>query len=334
MPTIGLAFANRREAHSSAMKQSTGDDPLACRLEVPVAGGTLHVARSGTPDAEHVVLAIHGVTGSLMAWRTVARELDDRICLVAPDLRGRGQSRRLPGPYGIAVHVADLIAVLDHLGAPSAILVGHSMGAFLALRLAAEHRERACAVILLDAGLPFSIPDDTEQFDKAISIVAARVAATFPTTERYVQAWRAHPGFKEAWDGDRQAAEDLEAYARYDIVESGRVVRCASLPGAVRTDSKEMLADDVTRTALDRVAAPVQLLRAERGVFDAEPLIPADTLQAFAAAYPSVHIEEVAGVNHYTLILGPRYGPRRVTAAIETLCGANGSSGNGRKSPK
>src|ERR1700740_976307 len=113
------------------------DDPLSCRLEVPVAGGMLHVARAGTPDAECVVLAVHGVTGSLMVWRTLARELDERICLLAPDLRGRGRSRGLPGPYGLAAHVADLIAGLDHVGASSAVLVGHSMGAFLALRLGA-----------------------------------------------------------------------------------------------------------------------------------------------------------------------------------------------------
>jgi pimeloyl-ACP methyl ester carboxylesterase len=301
------------------MEQAICNDPLACRLEVPVAGGTLHVARAGTPDAERVVLAIHGVTGSLMAWRSIARELDERICLLAPDLRGRGQSRRHPGPYGLAAHVADLIAVLDHVGASSVVLVGHSMGAFLALRLAAEHPERAVGVVLLDAGLPFTVADDMEKFDRAISSVAARLAITYPSTHRYVEAWRAHPGFKKAWNGDRQAAEDLEAYARYDMVKSGHVVRCASVAAAVNADSKEMLTDDVTRTALDRVRGPVQLLRAERGLFDADPLIPADELEAFAAAYPWVRIEEVAGVNHYTLILGPRHGPQRVAAAIEAF---------------
>jgi lipase len=316
------------------MKQSTNDDPLASRFEVPVAGGTLHVARAGRPDAEAVALAVHGVTGSLMAWRTVARELDERVCLLAPDLRGRGQSRRLPGPYGLAPHVADLIAVLDHVGAPSAILVGHSMGAFVALRVAAEHPERALGVVLLDSGLPFTVSDgDTKQYDQAISTVSARLATAFPSTHQYVAAWRAHPGFKDAWNGDRQAAEDFEAYARYDMVEAGHVVRCASVAAAVRADSKEMLTDDVTRTALDRVRAPVQLLRAERGVFDAEPLIPADTLQAFAADYPSVGIEEVAGVNHYTLILGPRHGPQRVAAAIEALCGAVEYARHGATSP-
>jgi lipase len=304
------------------MTQSTRDDPFACRLEVPVAGGTLHVARAGTLDAERVVLAVHGVTGSLMAWRTVARELDERICLLAPDLRGRGRSRGLPGPYGLAAHVADLIAVLDHVGARSAVLVGHSMGAFLALRVAAEQPERAQGVVLLDAGVPFTVPGDTKQFDRSISTVAARLAITYRSAHQYVGAWRAHPAFKQAWDDDPRAAEEFEAYARYDMVESGHVVRCTSLAAAVQADSKEMLTDDVTRTVLDRVRAPVQLLRAERGVFDAEPLIPADDLQPFADAYPSVRIEEVAGVNHYTLILGPHHGPQRVAAAIEAFCAA------------
>jgi len=75
------------------------------------------------------VLAAHGVTASLMTWRTVARELDGGACLLAPDLRGRRRSAALPGPYGMAVHVADLLAVLDHVGAASVVLAGPSMGA-------------------------------------------------------------------------------------------------------------------------------------------------------------------------------------------------------------
>ena len=78
-----------------------------------------------------------------------------------------------------------------------------------------------------------------------------------------------------------------------------------------------MILDDATRTALDRVRAPVQLLRAEHGLFDDDPLIPADALHEFVAAHPSVRVDEVAGVNHYALIMGNSPGPRRVAAAIE-----------------
>jgi pimeloyl-ACP methyl ester carboxylesterase len=300
------------------MERSPGDDPFALRFEVPVVGGTLHVARAGPPAsaAECVVLAAHGVTASLMTWRTVARELDGRICLMAPDCRGRGRSAGLPGPYGIAAHVADLIAVLDHVGTPSAVLVGHSMGAFVVARLAAEHPERAAGVVLLDAGLPFPRPDDPgELLDSAVASAIMRLAITFPSADQYVQGWRAHPAFAHSWD------EDTEAYARYDLVDDGRVARYAASAAAVRTDSSEMVLDDVNRTALDRVRAPVQLLRAERGLFDDDPLIPADALQVFATAYPSVRVEEVADVNHYTLVMGRSPGPHRVVAAIEASCG-------------
>jgi lipase len=310
------------------MEQVPRDDPFALRFEVPVARGALHVARAGPPaaEAERVVLAVHGVTASLMTWRTVARELDGRICLLAPDLRGRGRSAGLPGPYGMAAHVADLLAVLDHVGTPTAVLVGHSMGAYLVARLAAEHPERAAAVILLDAGLPFPVPDDPrEMLDSAVANAITRLGITFPSVDLYVQGWRAHPAFAQTWD------EDIAAYARYDVVDDGRVVRCVASAAAVETDSREMVLDNANRTALDRVRAPVQLLRAERGLFDDAPLIPAAALRAFADAHPSVRVEKVADVNHYTLVMGGRPGPHQVVAAIEAACGIVWSGSRDRK---
>jgi lipase len=296
------------------MQRTRRTDPFTARLEVPVAGGSLHVASAGPPAdvADCVVLAAHGVTASLMTWQTVARELDERVCLLAVDLRGRGRSATLPGPYGIAVHVADLIAVLDHVGASSALLVGHSMGAYVVARLAAEHPARAEGVVLLDAGLPFARPDDPdEMLNSAVANAVMRLGITFASVDQYVEGWRAHPAFAHAW------ADDIEAYARYDLVQNGHVARCAASATAVRADCRDMVLDDATRNALLRVRAPVQLLRAERGLFDDDPLIPADALHAFAAEHPSVRVEEVAGVNHYTLIMGDSPGPRRVVAAIE-----------------
>jgi pimeloyl-ACP methyl ester carboxylesterase len=301
------------------MDQSQTDDPFELRFEVPVLGGTLHVARAGPPvgAADCVVLAAHGVTASLLTWRSVARRLDNRICFLAPDLRGRGRSAALPGPYGMAAHVADLIAVLDHVKAQSAVLVGHSMGAWVAARLAAEQPDRTAGLVLLDAGLPFERPDDPGALlDSAVANAVLRLSITFPSADQYVQGWRAHPAFASAWDAD------IEAYARYDLVEHGGVARCVASGAAVRTDSTEMLLDDRNRTALERVPGPIRLLRAERGLFDDDPLIPSDALRTFAASHPSVRVEDVAEVNHYTLVMGHGRGPQRVVAAIEASCGA------------
>ncbi|HMJ34275.1 MAG TPA: alpha/beta hydrolase [Baekduia sp.] len=282
------------------------------------------MARAGTPadEAETVVLAIHGVTASLMTWRAVARRLaaSGSTCLLAPDLRGRGRSATLPGPYGIATHVEDLIAVLDSVGAQRAVLVGHSMGAYVAARLAAEHPRRVAGLVLLDAGLPLPPPDDREQLlQTTVHNAVMRLDITFPSADVYVEGWRGHPAFAGTWD------DDVEAYARYDLVEEDHGARCVASATAVRVDSAEMVLDDRTRLALDRVGpdVPVQVLRAERGLFDEadNPLISAELLDAFAAGHPEARVETVAGVNHYTLVMGDTHGPAKVAAAIGAMNG-------------
>lgn len=67
---------------------------------VPVDGGKLHVGDWG--GARPVVLALHGITASHVSWTGVAARLTG-CRLVAPDLRGRGRSRDLLGPYGLGV---------------------------------------------------------------------------------------------------------------------------------------------------------------------------------------------------------------------------------------
>ncbi len=108
--------------------------PFHSSLAVPVPGGSLHVgvagAAPGTPGVP-VVLAVHGITGSHRTWAPVARHLGEAVTLLAPDLRGRGQSAGLGGPYGMAAHVDDLVAVLDHVGCPRAVVAGHSMGGYV-----------------------------------------------------------------------------------------------------------------------------------------------------------------------------------------------------------
>jgi pimeloyl-ACP methyl ester carboxylesterase len=301
------------------------NDPFDVNYKVAVAGGELEVARSGPPpdEADAVVLAVHGITASHEAWRAVARELAPRagLCVLAPDLRGRGRSADLPGPYGLAAHVADLLAVLDDAAVRSAVVAGHSMGGYAAALLAADHPERVAGLVLLDAGPADELPPGVDPHDALAMVLgpaAARLALTFPTTDDYVDMWRVHPAFAHAWN------DDVDAYVRYDlehVPEPARpdAVRSLISTAAVRTDGLELVVDEDTRTAIDRVLAPVWLLRAERGVVDDDqPMIPLDLLDDFAATHPAVQIEAVADVNHYTLLLGLGPGPSRVAAAIES----------------
>ena len=125
-------------------------------FDVPVAGGSLHVGRWG--EGDHVVMAAHGITGNHFSWQGVARALGPDVSLVAPDLRGRGLSGKLPAPFGMRAHADDLAAVLDHLDLEQAVLVGHSMGAYVATVAATRHAPRWSQVVLVDGGLPLPLP--------------------------------------------------------------------------------------------------------------------------------------------------------------------------------
>ena len=294
-------------------------DPFGARVDVPVAGGKLLLACAGPPvgAGEATVLALHGISASHMAYRTVARELGRRMraSLLVPDLRGRGRSAHLPGPFGFRAHVADLLAVLDHMGAERVVLVGHSSGAYLAARLAAQHPERAAGLVLLDSGLPsLTAPFDPEtMLEEVVGPAVERLHMRFASADDYVAGWRAHPAFAHAWSAD------VEAYARYELVSDGRTVRCVVSEDAVRADSRDLLLDGPTLTALDRVRAPVRLLGAQRGLLDDEPAMPRMLVRMFLAGHPGVRFEEVPDVNHYTLVMGDSPGPARVAAAIEAV---------------
>jgi lipase len=307
------------------------------RYELPVAGGCLNVARAGTdvPDADRVVVALHGITASHMAWRAVARVLatERGICVLAPDLRGRGRSDGLPGPYGFAAHIADLLALLDSSDVASVVLAGHSMGAYVAAEFAADHPERVASLVLVDGGLPIPIPSDKgpdELLAATLGPAAKRLDQTFPTIRDYVAMWRTHPAFAASWN------DDVEAYVNYDLKAAddspdSDAVRSRVSPEAVQTDGRELLLDESTRTALDRVLAPVQLLRAPRGLLNEDrPLIPADVLAQFVTAHPNADAATVPDTNHYTILLGQGPGPARVTAAIRAaLSGWRSSRGFG-----
>ena len=289
-------------------------DPFRGSYYIPVAGGRLHVARAG-PDpaaASAVVIVVHGITASHAAWRPAARALLERadVCLLAPDLRGRGASASLTA-NGFGDHVDDVVAVLDRLGVEQALLAGHSMGAYVVARVAAEHPRLASGVVLVDGGLPLELPerfDPEETLRETLGPALARLRMTFDSPAHYVEFWRAHPAFR-SW------SDDIEAYVRADLRGNPGAMRSVTSEAAVRADGAALLTDVATYTAADRVHAPLHLLRAARGLLDDDRVMVSDaTLARFLARRPDVTTELVEDTNHYSILTGA--GAPRVAAAL------------------
>jgi lipase len=291
------------------------------QLDVVLADGVMRLHEWGpsTPGAP-VVLAVHGITGNGLSWAMVAERLTG-VRVIAPDLRGRGGSRGLPGPCGMARHADDLAELLDRLRIPRAAVVGHSMGGFVSMVLRHRSPRLISGLLLVDGGLPLPVPDgiSAEQLTQAVLGPAlARLSMTFPDRDAYRVFWRAHPAFATDW------GPAVEAYVDYDLVGEPPQLRSSVQPDAVRDDSIDQLEGTALRDAVAALTdQPLALLRAPRGLQDAPPgLYPEDLLRSYHLS--GLRWTTVPDVNHYTILLSAR-GADAVAAAIAQVLGTASS---------
>ncbi|WP_343234339.1 alpha/beta hydrolase [Microbacterium salsuginis] len=271
-----------------------------------MSGGALRVgiwdpdpAVADAPD----VLLIHGVTSSHLAWPFVVDGLPG-VRAIAPDLRGRGASNTLEGPAGMSAHAADLAAALDALGIERAVVVGHSMGAFVAVVLAHRYPERVSRLVLVDGGLPLDVPAGLSTDELVAGILgptAARLSMRFADPGEYIEFWRRHPAFRADW------TPELEQYLAYDLVDDGHgALRPATSYDTTADDTRDMNTGGALPAALAGLQHPVRMVTAPRGLQDEPPgLYAPEHLARVLAAHPEIAHERLEGLNHYTIVMSP-----------------------------
>jgi len=117
-----------------------------------VNGLRVHYLEWGDANAPPVV-CVHGYTSSAQAFNAPARAFQDRFHLIAPDVRGHGESAwSLAGEYQYRDQVSDLAALADQLGLARFILIGTSMGGIIAMAYAGAHGERLRGLVINDIG--------------------------------------------------------------------------------------------------------------------------------------------------------------------------------------
>jgi pimeloyl-ACP methyl ester carboxylesterase len=281
-------------------------------LDVPRPDGTLRVLRWGR-GPRHAV-ALHGITASAAAWQPVAEALPAEWSLFAVDLRGRGHSAGLPGPYGFSRHFEDILAAVAHLGLEQPVLAGHSLGAYLALLTADQEPGPFGGLLLVDGGLPLPVPDGVDLDALLDASLGPALRETYPSVEAYFDFWRAHPAMKDGWNGY------LEDYLRYDLTGEDGVLRSRVSEQAARADGRELLgAGERLGAALRALARPVRLVTAPSGMFGQPPgMLPPEICAYWTAQAPMLTAETVPGANHYTLLLDPAYAATVARRLTET----------------
>jgi len=95
------------------------------------------------------VLLIHGFPFDHTLWRAQIDTLSDSYRIIAPDLRGHGQSPVPAGPYFMDLMAHDLVALLDSLDIDQAVWVGHSMGGYITMAALRDFPQRMLGVALV-----------------------------------------------------------------------------------------------------------------------------------------------------------------------------------------
>lgn len=270
----------------------------------------LAICRAGEgPDP---VVCLHGITAQHRAFNAAARYLGPSLGLVGVDLRGRGDSDKPESGYSLEAHAADVVRVLDHLGLQSAVLAGHSMGAFVALKTALLFPERVRALVLLDGGWPRveSPPREMTEEEKqeasaleeGLARAFERLDMTFESLEAYLDFWFPDQNLKM-----EDLPPDLADYYLYDLgeVENGYNPKASRV--AAEEDSPSVSSTSPTAEQMRGVACPVALVRASQGFFPgSDPLISDETRDVMAESLDIRTEILLEGANHYTM-LWPEY---------------------------
>jgi pimeloyl-ACP methyl ester carboxylesterase len=146
--------------------------------------GTLYVDDGGVEQGRVPVVLVHAAAGETGHWEAQLKHLRRTRRAVALDLRGHGRSALADGaPVTLRALAGDVGAVLDGLGLPQAVLVGHSLGGAVCALYAGEHPGRVAGLFLLDPAsdgrkVP---PEALEGFMPALRDPATCV----PTVEAY-----------------------------------------------------------------------------------------------------------------------------------------------------
>jgi len=213
---------------------------------------------------------------------------------MAMDLRGRGLSDSPDSGYCIANHCQDILGVLDDLHLEKAVIMGHSLGAFISVVFGAEHSERVDRIILVDGGGRLSERQMAKVF-LGIKPSMDRLGRVFPSFEAYLDLMKTAPFFK-SW------SMALETYYRYEVEEVDGGVRSRIDPGHIQEERENLGKVDVSRF-YDRISCPVLILRATDGmVTEDDLLLPQDVVERMVKEIPDARYVDIPGTNHYSIV--------------------------------
>ncbi len=252
-------------------------------MHVTVNNAPIYCVEQGDPDSPPVVF-IHGFPFSHEMWDGQASLLSPSFRVLRYDLRGHGLSFVGDGQYTVEGHVDDLLGLLDHWNAGRAVVVGLSMGGYIALRALERNPERFAAAVLCNTRSEADTNDAKLRRVKSMESVKRNGSAAF--AEEFVRGVFAAGSFPRR--------PEAVAMIRSTIAHmSPLAIAGTQLALASRTD---------TTASLRNIRVPVLIFAGE-----ADKTIPPSDSAAMQKNIPGAELHVVPGAAHLSNLENPEF---------------------------
>ncbi|MBV9970606.1 MAG: alpha/beta fold hydrolase [Xanthobacteraceae bacterium] len=247
----------------------------------------VYEVRGWLRDAPPVVL-IHSLGMDHTFWNAVTPALAEETAVLVYDCRGHGRSDKPGGPFRVEGFAEDLDQLLDHVGWPSAVIAGASMGGCIALAFAAVHPARAAGLGLFDTTAWYDAPDKWEERARTAETKGLEALLEFQITRWFTDSFRA---------------------THKDVRDASVAVFLRNSPAAYAQTCRMLGACNMT-TALPHLRMPVRI-----AVGEEDYATPVAMSQALHRAIAGSTLTVIPNARHLT----PLECPREIAAELQKL---------------
>ncbi|HEX3049382.1 MAG TPA: alpha/beta hydrolase [Aggregatilineaceae bacterium] len=243
------------------------------------------------------VLLIHGFPFDHTIWRAQIDSLSDSYRIIAPDLRGHGQSPVPNDPYLMDIMARDLVELLDTLGIDKAVWVGHSMGGYITMAALRDALDRILSVALV-ATHPLADPEDRRIQRLASAETAEQTGSSATATSMMAIA------FAPQVDRKSNMAQNV-----FDIMAATSPIGIA---GALRGMAQRPDSLDTLRN----ISVPAIVMGGTE-----DQIVKPDLMQQMAADMPHTRFVTIDGAGHLPMLEKPDEFSQALRRFLNSLAG-------------
>ncbi len=281
-------------------------------VAVQANGASFHTLQIGQGAP---LLLLHGWPEFSLTWEPVMVRLAGRFRLIAPDLRGFGDSDKPDGPFGADDHAADMLALLDALGIGRVGVVGHDVGGAAMQPLARKAPERMVGLFFFDfvysgigarMGAPDRLNEIWYQSFNQMEMAPTLVGASRETCEAYISHFLRHWAYrKDAFDG--VLSDFVENFLKPGNLAGGFAHYRASHAGRIAIMQGQA-------PALPPITTPACVRWAER-----DPLFPYEWTDRLGETFTNLDLGMFPNVGHFPHREDPDRAANEISAFFDRL---------------